>query len=241
MIAYRLHFEEANLKALEMVQQGQIGEPRFFSSEFSMQVKDGNIRLDEELGGGTLYDIGIYCINAARMHFRAEPVEVYAYTACGTERRFDEVDEMTGALLKFPGNRLATFVSSFGAADVSSYRIVGTESDLRVEPAYEYAGRLALYHTVNGKPRKQSFARRDQFAAELTYFSQCINEGRDPEPSGKEGMADVRIIEALYRSAEIGHPVPVASVGDLERPSPEQEIQHPPVSKPELVHAESPH
>ena len=46
MIAYRLHFEEANLKALEMVQQGEIGEPRFFTSDFSMQVKDGNIRLD---------------------------------------------------------------------------------------------------------------------------------------------------------------------------------------------------
>ena len=148
---------------------------------------------------------------------------------------------MTAAVLQFSDNRMATFVCSFGAANVSTYRITGTKSDLRLEPAYAYAGRITLYHTVNDKPKKQTFAKRDQFAAELTYFSKCLNEGRDPEPSGKEGMADVRIIEALYRSAEIRHPVPVAPMGDLERPSPDQEIQHPPVSEPELVHAESPH
>ena len=48
---------------------------------------------------------------------------------------------MTSAILRFPGERLAPFTCSFGAADVASYRIVGTKGDLRVEPAYEYAER----------------------------------------------------------------------------------------------------
>ena len=73
MIAYRLHFEEINLKAVELVRRGRIGEPRFFNSSFSMTCARGNIRTKRELGGGTLYDIGIYCINAARYLFRAEP------------------------------------------------------------------------------------------------------------------------------------------------------------------------
>ena len=62
MIAYRLHFDAANLKALEVVRSGQLGELRYFNSTFSMQVAEGNIRLKDELGGGPLFDIGIYCI-----------------------------------------------------------------------------------------------------------------------------------------------------------------------------------
>jgi predicted dehydrogenase len=65
MIAYRLHFEEANMTAVRLVRSGKLGDPRFFASSFSMQVRPENIRTDKEKGGGTLYDIGIYCINAA--------------------------------------------------------------------------------------------------------------------------------------------------------------------------------
>jgi glucose-fructose oxidoreductase len=63
MIAYRLHFEEINLKVIDLIRRGRIGEPKFFSSSFSMTVRPGNIRTQDELGGGTLYDIGVYCLN----------------------------------------------------------------------------------------------------------------------------------------------------------------------------------
>lgn len=66
------------MKAVEIVKSGKLGEPRIFNSVFSQQVREGNIRLQRELGGGTLYDIGIYCINAARYLFEAEPTEVFA-------------------------------------------------------------------------------------------------------------------------------------------------------------------
>src|SRR6185436_19153093 len=78
MIAYRLHFEEINLRVIDLVRKGRIGEPKFFNSSFALTVRDGNIRTRPELGGGTLYDIGVYCINAARHVFRAEPREVSA-------------------------------------------------------------------------------------------------------------------------------------------------------------------
>src|SRR6185436_13348660 len=139
MTAYRLHFEQATLSALEKVARGEIGDPRLFVSSFTLDVKPPNIRLDAELGGGTLYDIGIYCINAARHVFRAEPVEVFAMRASKPERRFAEVEESMSATVRFPGERLATFVVSFGADKTSEYRVVGTEGSLRVEPAYELA------------------------------------------------------------------------------------------------------
>ena len=77
------------------------------------------------MGGGTLYDIGIYCINAARYLFRAEPTEVVALSVNSGVAR-SEIDESTGALLRFEGERVAAFITSFNSADVGSYRIVGT-------------------------------------------------------------------------------------------------------------------
>src|SRR3954462_9360313 len=73
MIAYRLHFEELTLAVFDLVRTGKIGAPKFFNSSFSMTVREGNIRTRQDLGGGSVYDIGVYCINAARHLFRAEP------------------------------------------------------------------------------------------------------------------------------------------------------------------------
>ncbi len=240
MIAYRLHFEEGNLQAVHLAKTGDLGDLRFFSSDFSEQVVEDNIRLDRDKGGGTLYDIGVYCINAARYLFRDEPTEVMAFTANNGQSRFREVDEMTSCIMRFPRERLATFTCSFGASSVGAYRLVGTAGDLRVEPSYPYSKRLEHYLTVDGKTKKRLFSKRDQFAPQLLYFSKCVLENKNPEPDGWEGLADVRIIEALYRSADIGHPVPVERVDRTARPDIDQQIHRPAIAQPEVVHAQSP-
>src|SRR6185437_10845602 len=107
-------------------QSGKLGDVRLFNSTFTQEVKPGDIRLRKETGGGTLYDIGVYCINAARYLFRAEPTEVVAFAANNGEERFREVEEMVSAVLRFPGDRLAGFTVNFATAQVSSYRLVGT-------------------------------------------------------------------------------------------------------------------
>jgi predicted dehydrogenase len=239
MVAYRLHFEEANLKAVALIKSGKLGQPRFFTSAFSLQVRPGNIRTKANLGGGTLYDLGIYCINAARYLFQDEPREALAYSAARDDPRFKNIDEMTAAVLGFSGDRLATFTSSFGAADVSSYEVVGTKGSVRLDPAYEYAFPLKLHLTIDGKTRTQNFSKRDQFAPELLYFSDCILKNREPEPSGLEGLADVRTIEALYRSGRIGRSVKIRPVAIKKRPSLKQERRRPPVAKAVLVQAKS--
>jgi glucose-fructose oxidoreductase len=241
MIAYRLHFEKANLLAVDIANSGKLGELRIFNSVFTMQVKEGDIRLQKELGGGTLYDIGIYCINAARYLFGDEPIEVAAFCANGGDPRFQEVDEMTSVIMRFPDERLATFTCSFGAAEVSSYRIVGTKGELRVTPAYEYAEALKHYMSVKGKTQERTFPQGDQFGAELYYFSECIQKNLEPEPSGKEGLADIHVIRALYRSAQAGgKPVKLGSFMRKKRPSLAQEIKRPAVQKPQLVNTSPP-
>jgi predicted dehydrogenase len=240
MTAYRLHFEKANLKAIEIAKSGQLGEVRLFTSTFTMPVRPGNIRIKRELGGGTLYDIGIYCINAARYLFQAEPNAVQALNVSGDDQRFDEVDEATSAILHFPGERMAAFTSSFGTASTGSYQLLGTKGDLRVDPAYEYQGPLTHFLTIAGKTTRKRFPARDQFAAELIYFSKCILQDYQPEPSGLEGLADVRVIEALYRSAASGERIWLPPFTWHARPNLSQEIERPPVREPELVNVAAP-
>jgi predicted dehydrogenase len=241
MIAYRLHFEAANLKCVEIAQSGQLGDLRFFSSDFSQQVVDGNIRLQRDLGGGTLYDLGVYCINAARYLFRDEPTEVFAFSANNGEERFREVDEMTSCVLRFPNERLATFTTSFGAGDADCYQLLGSKGRLRLDPAYDVNAKFKLTTEIEGTSKQQSFSKRDHVAAELIYFSDCVLADKTPEPDGWEGLADVRIVRALYRSSDTGEPVKLGAFDRPGHPSIEQEIDRSTSwLKPELVNAESP-
>jgi predicted dehydrogenase len=239
MVAYRLHFEAINLAAIDHVRRGRIGEPKYFNSSFSMTVRPGDVRTKRAMGGGTLYDIGVYCINAARGLFRAEPKEVMALSVNSGAAKLSDIDETTGAVLRFDGERLATFVTSFNAEGVGAYRIVGTKGQLHVNPAYEYAEGLAYELTTNGRTTRRRIGKRDQFAAELLYFSECILTGREPEPSGEEGLQDVRIVQALYESAETGKVVQVPPFEKRTRPTGRQRITRPGLRKPDLVKVQS--
>jgi len=240
MIAYRLHFEAANLDAIERVKRGDIGEPRIFTSVFTHQVREGDIRTRADLGGGALFDMGIYCVNAARYVFQAEPLSVVAMQTVGTEERFRHVDEMTSVVMRFPGDRIAQFTASQGASSVSEFRVIGTKGDVELDPAFGYAGRIEELVTKDEKTRTYRGPKKDQFAPEIVHFSNCIIDGSTPEPSGLEGLADVRIIEAIIRSAATREVVHVESVERRSRPSRRLEMRKPGVREPKTIHAPSP-
>jgi glucose-fructose oxidoreductase len=240
MTAYRLHFDPANLDAIERIRSGELGDPRVFNATFTMQVADENIRVRKERGGGPLYDIGVYCINAARYLFGDEPTEVVAVADGRKEKRFREVPESVSATMRFPRARLASFVTSFGAAGRGRYEVVGTRGSLDLDPAFHYAGNLTEHLSGTRGSRRRSFARHDQFAAELAYFSRCIREGREPEPSGQEGLADVRIIRAMMRSIDAGRPVKVSNGRRRRRPTAALRIERPPIREPGVYRARAP-
>lgn len=202
MIAYRLHFEAANLAAITQAQSKTIGELKIFNSVFTLNVKDkNNIRLkDPSEGGGPLYDIGVYCINASRYLFRSEPIEVFAMAGS---------DKDIAVMLKFPQGKIANFSISFGAFPTADYDLIGSEGRIRMENGYEYSTEMILKTYKDKKVSTKKYPKRDQFAPELLYFSECIIKNRRPEPSGIEGLADVKIIEALLLSLDLGSPIKV--------------------------------
>lgn len=241
MTAYRLHFEEANLEAVRLIEQGRIGDLRYFSSTFAYQVRPGNIRTSAERGGGAIWDLGIYCVNAARYLFRADPVEVFALRMDRrADQRFAEVHEGMSVLLKFPGDRVAQFTVSFGSYEQDHYRLVGTRGHIEIEDAYEYAGPRELRLSVGGKERVRRFKPADQFAPELIAFSRAILQDTSVEPDGEEGLRDVRVIVAALRSARENRPLTLSWPARSRRPEPSDRMYRPPVREPRLVGVEAP-
>jgi glucose-fructose oxidoreductase len=240
MIAYRLHFQTANLVAVEIARGGELGDPRIFSSVFSLQVREGNTRVQSRRGAGPLYDLGVYCVNAARYLFRSEPVEVTAVRLSGRgDPRFATVDEAYAAALRFPGDRVAQLTCSFGAHDRSYYEVIGSDGMLTLDNAYEYAVEMKM--TVSGKhgDKERTFPKRDQVAGEIEYFARCVRDDLEPEPSGWEGLEDVRILQAIQAAARFGRSVPIDPMRRPERPHLGQELQFPPHDLPGLVDVHS--
>lgn len=242
MTAYRLHFEPAHLATLELVRSGRLGEPRYFTSSFSYQITDPkNIRLRQARGGGPLLDIGVYCINAARQFLGDEPVEVSAFLARTRDPRFAEVEETASAILRFPQGRLASFIVSFGATEVSRFQWVGTKGSVVLEPAYEYSTGLRQVVTLDERTQEKTFPQTDQFGGEIDAFCESILSGTEPEPSGEEGLADLRVVEAIFESGRSGRSVRLPPFGRVRRPDASQAKKKPAVRKPKVVNVSSPH
>ena len=111
---------------------------------------------------------------------------------------------------------------------------------LRVDPAYTNVEPVRHELTVGGKTKTKKFKRRDQVAGELQYFATCVLNDEAPEPSGEEGLADLRIIEAITEAARTGARVPVAAIERDARPSPEQVQERPAHGKAPLVNVQPP-
>lgn len=240
MTAYRLHFEAGNLQAIETVNSGEIGAARLFASIHTMQIDPDNIRVDLSLGGGPVEDIGIYCLNAARYIFQSEPHEVTAFAVYGSDPRFSEVPEAVNVTLRFSEDRLATFLCGFGEAKTSEYKVLGTLGTLKLDPAFTWQGDIVQTICIDKMESTKTFKHRDQVAAELDYFSKCIIDEEEPEPSGTEGLIDVMIIDAIRKSYRTQKSVRIEGLPAAQRPKPAQSIHKKPGTKPEPINAAPP-
>src|SRR2546428_700020 len=228
MVAYHVEAEPAYKKLLELVRGGAIGAPKTFSSDSTIRVQDpDDPRLQRRLGGGTVYDLGVPEIFVARTVFDAEPAQVMAMTARMTRRYGGDVDESTVALIRFPDDRLAHPPPSFRQEATSVLTVFGDEGSIRLTGAYEAHRSSALEVVRGGRREEITFEPSDPFAVELANFSNSILRDVAPDPSGIEGLTDVRIVEAIYRSARDGRPVTLPRVARLEASPAEHDLRKP--------------
>ena len=240
MVAYRLHFEPATIAAIQKVRSGQLGHVHLFSSTFAQMVDPKNHRADSGVEAGPIFDMGPYPINAVRNLFDAEPLEAFATGTRHADSGLGNFDDTVSVILRFPNERLAQFTVSYYGNSVDTYTVVGTKGLLEMNPAFMYGMSLEQHGKQGKEETHEKFKNTDHFGGQMRYFSKCILEGHDPEPDGFEGLADVRVIEAIVRSLQSGRFEAIEQTAVTRRIQPEQKQELGAVKTPEMVHASSP-
>jgi predicted dehydrogenase len=222
MIAYRAQFEAHNVEAIRLARAGEIGPIRLVTSDHHriLDPKDpaDQWRMVKALaGGGSLVDIGIYSLQAARYLTGEEPVEVFGQVSSpADDPRFREVEDLAAFQLRFPSGAMANLASSYSSAPLKRIQAFGAKGSLILDPGTEYEGNRLTLKTQKGRQEMQ-VKETNQFAAEMDHFSQALMQNRDPKTPGEEGLQDVRILQAVYQSAREGRPVPLDATGALKR------------------------
>lgn len=203
MIGYRSRFEPYNRLAIELARSGHVGPTQMITAEHGFPIQPGQWRLDKAMsGGGSMMDIGIYSLNAARYLTGEEPIEVSAVESTDrSDPRFRTVEDRVSFVLRFPSGVQANCISSYSSAH-NGYRVTGTQGWIGLEPATSYTGQaMTIRKDGTSIARTLPPPARNQFAAQLDHLAECILTGGSPMVAGEEGLADMRIIEAIYRSA----------------------------------------
>ena len=204
MIGYRCHFEPYNLEAIRRARAGDIGKLRYFRSEHGFNFGNPNAwRLKKAMsGGGSLMDMGIYALNAARYMTGEEPSALFAVDS--TDRRdprFREVEDRIAFELEFPSGVLGSCMSMY-SANQNHILLMGDKGRIELEPATGYSGqRLWVGNGRDNEITPPPGPGKTQWAGQLDHMAQCVRQDREPIVAGEEGLRDIRIIEAIYRSA----------------------------------------
>jgi len=209
MVAYRCRYEPYNQEAIRIARSGELGPTQVILANNGWRVTDPDQwRLKKDLaGGGSMMDIGIYALQAARYLSGEEPTEVNAlmYSA-PNDPRFTEVEENINFQLRFPSGILANCTSSYGYDSQSHYRVVGTKGWLEMEPATVYRGlRMRVHH--DGVTEERSLPVLDHFALEMDHMSECVMQNKEPLTPGEEGLRDLNVMMAVYIAARTGKTV----------------------------------
>jgi xylose dehydrogenase (NAD/NADP) len=186
----------------ELVDDGAIGELRLIRAAFSYGLYDAeNIRLRTDVEGGSLMDVGCYCVSGSRL-LGGEPERVYGEARIG-ETGTDWV--FTGTL-RFPGDVLATFDCGTGLVDRDELEAIGSEGSLFLDDPW-HCNVPTIELRKDGNVDRIGVERQDSYRLELENVSDAIRGEADLLLGREDGVAQARVLEALYQSATSGSPV----------------------------------
>lgn len=215
MIAYRIQYEAYNQRLMELTRSGTFGRAVGMSATNVQTVAENGAeqwRHKKALaGGGSLPDIGLYCLNTARFLTGEEPSEVYATIySPPNDPRYAEVEETVSFMLRFPSNFIANCFTSYGARDDKHQRLNFETASVDMPNAYLYRGQSMTIKQRQGDDTGETklvLTAPNQFASEMDHMADCVLKDLKPRTPGEEGVQDHKIMDAIYKSAEIGQPV----------------------------------
>jgi len=214
MIAYRKYFEPASRELRKLVTGGRLGRLKLIHSAFTILLRRSGKPIHWHFnrnlaGGGALVDVGVYCVSTVRWLTGKEPVEAAAYQWTVDPERFSEVEENIAFRLNFPDGLVLQATASFGLAQASFLHVHGEQGWAALDPAYAFNEERRLFGKLGGRWFEKKYKVMDEVVLELDAFADCVRRKREPEPNGSQGLRDVAVMQAIYRSAREGHPVSV--------------------------------
>ena len=222
MVAYRIQYERNNRYLSDLVRGGKLGTVR---SIHAINVQNESApdqwrHIRELSGGGSLPDIGLYCLNTVRALTGEEPVEISAviHSPAG-DPRFREVEDLVDFTLRFPSGVVAACTSCYSAHKHSELQVMGVEAWARLGAAFNYNGQKLIVSRRDGITEAEAeytLNPASQFALEIDHFAECIKTGRKPRTGGEEGLQDQKLMAAIYQAAKTGKPVTLEPAGPID-------------------------
>jgi D-xylose 1-dehydrogenase (NADP+, D-xylono-1,5-lactone-forming) len=206
MEAFMYRFHPQLKRARNLIATGQIGEVRVLSTSFSFFLESpSDIRMHPEMGGGSLYDVGCYCVHAIRtiagdaLASDAVPRTVHAIARFAKDSM---VDTSMAATLEFANGILAHLDASFEVQNRQYLQIAGSKGTITLShPFRPDLGDPTLTLCTEHENRVEVVEPFDMYQAEIEHFSDCVEYGHVPVNTPDDSLHNMQIIESIYRAA----------------------------------------
>ncbi|NUK30226.1 Gfo/Idh/MocA family oxidoreductase [Parageobacillus sp. VR-IP] len=209
MEAFMYQFHPQHQRVKDIISSGEIGDIKCMRASFSFYLRDRetNIRMNAQLGGGSLFDVGCYCVHSIRNLLDSEPMELFVQSNYDEHR---SIDMTTSGWMKMKNGVHALFDCSFEMFPQNKYEMIGTKGKVEVSRAYRpdvHGGNGIITVTTDSGETRKEVVFGDQYVLEMEHASHCILEDVEPLYSGDNMIQQARVLEACYTSVKTGNVV----------------------------------
>jgi predicted dehydrogenase len=206
MEAFMYRHNPQTSRFVELVESGAIGRLRLVRAAFSFPLDDAtNVRLNAELGGGGLMDVGCYCVSGSRL-LAGEPESAYGEQVAAASG----VDELFTGSLRFPNGVLAEIDCGLVLPMRDELEAIGEEGSIFLDDPWHCRKPVLEVRREDGTERIE-LEPQDSYRLQLENMSAAVRGQAEPLLGREDALGQARAIEALYRSAEEGRPVTLTS------------------------------
>jgi D-xylose 1-dehydrogenase (NADP+, D-xylono-1,5-lactone-forming) len=209
MEAFMYQFHPQHQRVKDIISSGEIGDIKCMRASFSFYLHDRetNIRMNAQLGGGSLFDVGCYCVHSIRNLLDSEPAELFVQSNYDEHR---SIDKTTSGWMKMKNGVHALFDCSFEMFPQNKYEMIGAKGKVEVSRAYRpdvHGGNGIITVTTDSGETRKEVVFGDQYVLEMEHASRCILEDVEPLYSGDNMIQQARVLEACYTSVKTGNVV----------------------------------
>ncbi|MBE9462316.1 Gfo/Idh/MocA family protein [Dyadobacter subterraneus] len=203
-IGYRCQHDPNTQEYMRIAKEKALGNVQLISCAAGYkESRADNWKVKKSMGGGAMYDMGVYALQGARLAAGAEPISVTAEIVINRPEIFKDADEITHFQLQFPGGTVANCTGSHGIS-TNFLKVNYDKGTLYMDSFSAYTGNKG-YSTLG----EINFPVDNQQAKQMDEDALAIMQSKPVLVPGEEGMRDIRIVQAIYQAAQTGKSVKI--------------------------------